>query len=67
MDLSKIKVGKMEFEFVPYNICVEIDEALTIFDEKVHEKRVDVLVLKSMMLSLFVCSKFIFSIEDSRA
>jgi hypothetical protein len=41
---------------------VEIDEALTIFDEKVHKKRVEVLMFKSMMPSLFVCS-----IEDTNA
>jgi signal transduction histidine kinase len=45
LDLSKIEAGKMEFESVPYNIRLEIDEALSIFDEKVHQKGVDVLVL----------------------
>jgi len=45
LDLSKIEAGKMEFESVPYNIRVEIDEALSIFDEKVHQKGVDMLVL----------------------
>lgn len=67
LDLSKIKVGKTKVEFVPYNIRVEIDEALAIFDEKMHKKGVEVWMFKSMMSSHFVCSKIVFSIEDTSA
>jgi histidine kinase 2/3/4 (cytokinin receptor) len=45
LDLSKMEAGKMEFESVPYNIRMEIDEALSVFDGSVHQKGVEVLVL----------------------
>jgi signal transduction histidine kinase len=45
LDLSKMEAGKMDFESVPYNIRMEIDEALSVFDGRVHQKGVEVLVL----------------------
>ncbi|KAL3683272.1 hypothetical protein R1sor_001294 [Riccia sorocarpa] len=45
LDLSKIEAGKMELESVPFDIRVELDDVLCLFEDKVHSKQLEVLAL----------------------
>ncbi|KAL2622497.1 hypothetical protein R1flu_002702 [Riccia fluitans] len=45
LDLSKIEAGKMELESVSFDLRVELDDVLCLFEDKVHSKRLEVLAL----------------------
>jgi histidine kinase 2/3/4 (cytokinin receptor) len=45
LDLSKIEAGKMEIECVQFDIRNEIDIVLSMFDEKVLQKQLEVAAL----------------------
>ncbi|KAL2641300.1 hypothetical protein R1flu_008887 [Riccia fluitans] len=42
LDLSKIEAGKMELESVPFDIRVELDDLLCLFEDKVNEQKLEV-------------------------
>jgi hypothetical protein len=45
LDLSKIEAGRMEIESIPFDIREEVDSILSLFEEKVHQKRLEVSAL----------------------
>ncbi|BBN00910.1 arabidopsis histidine kinase 2/3/4 (cytokinin receptor) [Marchantia polymorpha subsp. ruderalis] len=45
LDLSKIEAGKMELESVPFDLRVELDDLLCLFEDKVNEKKLEVSAL----------------------
>ncbi|CAM6095245.1 unnamed protein product [Calypogeia fissa] len=45
LDLSKIEAGKMELEFVPFDIRSELDDVLCLFEDVVHQKQLEVCAL----------------------
>lgn len=45
LDLSKIEAGRMEIETIPFDIREEVDSILSLFEEKVHQKRLEVSAL----------------------
>lgn len=45
LDLSKIEAGKMELESVAFDLRVELDDVLCLFEDKVHNKQLEVLAL----------------------
>ena len=45
LDLSKIEAGKMELEYVPFNLRKEVDSVFTLFDEKLQQKKLEVFML----------------------
>jgi histidine kinase 2/3/4 (cytokinin receptor) len=45
LDLSKIEAGKMEIETVPFDMREEVDSILSLFEEKVQQKRLEVSAL----------------------
>ncbi|KAL3677673.1 hypothetical protein R1sor_020629 [Riccia sorocarpa] len=42
LDLSKIEAGRMELESVPFDLRVELDDLLCLFEDKVNEKKLEV-------------------------
>ncbi|XP_024403116.1 probable histidine kinase 6 isoform X1 [Physcomitrium patens] len=45
LDLSKIEAGRMEIETVPFDIREELDNILSLFEEKVHQKKLEISAL----------------------
>jgi histidine kinase 2/3/4 (cytokinin receptor) len=45
LDLSKIEAGKMELESVPFDLRMEVDDVLCLFEEVVHQKDLEVCAL----------------------
>ncbi|KAL3691430.1 hypothetical protein R1sor_005081 [Riccia sorocarpa] len=45
LDLSKIEAGKMELESVSFDLRMELDDVLCLFEDKVHSKQLEVLAL----------------------
>ncbi|KAG0597347.1 hypothetical protein M758_UG330500 [Ceratodon purpureus] len=45
LDLSKIEAGRMELESVAFNIRKEVDNVFHLFDETVHQKKIEMSML----------------------
>lgn len=45
LDLSKIEAGRMEIETVPFDMREELDNILSLFEEKVHQKKLEISAL----------------------
>lgn len=45
LDLSKIEAGGMELESVTFDIRLEIDEVISLFEDKVQQKQIEVSAL----------------------
>lgn len=45
LDLSKIEAGRMEIETVPFDVREELDNILSLFEEKVHQKKLEISAL----------------------
>jgi len=45
LDLSKIEAGRMEIETVPFDMLEEVDNILSLFEEKVHLKQLEISAL----------------------
>ncbi|CAM6097552.1 unnamed protein product [Calypogeia fissa] len=45
LDLSKIEAGRMELESVPFDLRMELDDVLCLFEDKVHQKQIEVCAL----------------------
>jgi histidine kinase 2/3/4 (cytokinin receptor) len=45
LDLSKVEAGRMELEFVPYNIRNEVDNVFYLFDNKMQQKLIEMSML----------------------
>ncbi|XP_024359529.1 probable histidine kinase 6 [Physcomitrium patens] len=45
LDLSKIEAGRMEIETVPFDIREELDNILSLFEDKVYQKKLEISAL----------------------
>ena len=52
LDLSKIEAGKMEIETIPFDMREEVDSILSLFEEKVQQKRLEVSALVTIVFRL---------------